>query len=158
VEFGNTVVLGENRPGVILDYELFQESAPADSQTLCASWMRVWEGPGRRVQAVVTDRGFAGASNSKALAQAGTFDGRCPRQPAVLRERMQDPRFARLQRRRAQTEGRISILKRGFLGRPMRARGFAQRQPALAWGVLTHNLWLFARLSKARPEALRQAA
>ena len=34
VEFGNTVLLGENRQGVILDYEFFRESAPADSQLL----------------------------------------------------------------------------------------------------------------------------
>jgi hypothetical protein len=34
VEFGNTMLLGENRQGVILDYAIFRESAPADSQTL----------------------------------------------------------------------------------------------------------------------------
>jgi hypothetical protein len=158
VEFGNTVLLGENRQGVILDYELFQESAPSDSQTLFESLGRVLDGTGRRVQAVVTDRGFASASNSKVLQQAGTFDALCPRKPALLRERMKEERFARLQRRRAQTEGRISILKRGFFGQPMRAKGFAHRHLALAWGVLTHNLWMFARLRKAKPGALRQAA
>jgi hypothetical protein len=158
VEFGNTVLLGENRQGVILDYQLFQESAPSDSQTLFESLGRVWDGTGRRVQAVVTDRGFASASNSKTLQEAGTFDALCPRKPALLRERMKDERFARLQRRRAQTEGRISILKRGFFGQPMRAKGFAHRQLALAWGVLTHNLWMFARLRKAKPGTLRQAA
>jgi hypothetical protein len=158
VEFGNPVLLGENRQGVILDYELFQESAPADSQTLFESLGRVLDGTGQRVQSVVTDRGFASASNSKTLQQAGTFDALCPRQPALLRERMKDERFARLQRRRAQTEGRISLLKRGFFGQPMRAKGFAHRQLALAWGVLTHNLWMFARLRKAKPGALRQAA
>jgi len=158
VEFGNTVLLGENRHGVILDYELFQESAPSDSQTLFESLGRVLDGTGRRVQAVVTDRGFASASNSKTLQEAGTFDALCPRKPALLRERMKDERFARLQRRRAQTEGRISILKRGFLGQPMRAKGFAHRQLALAWGVMTHNLWMFARLRKAKSGALPQAA
>jgi len=61
---------------------------------------------------------------------------------------MREERFARLQRRRAQTEGRIGILKREFLGRPMRAKGFVHRELALAWGVLTHNLWVFARLRK----------
>jgi hypothetical protein len=61
---------------------------------------------------------------------------------------MKSAKFARLQRRRAQTEGRIGILKRGFLGRPMRAKGFPRRELALAWGVLTHNLWMLARLRK----------
>ena len=38
----------------------------------------------------------------------------------------------------------------------MRAKGFAHRELALAWGVLTHNLWMFARLRKKRkPKALR---
>src|SRR6266404_5763956 len=39
---------------------------------------------------------------------------------------------------------------RGFLGTPMRAKGFANRELALAWGVLTHNLWMFARMKKLR--------
>ena len=159
VEFGNTVLLGENRQGVIVDYEIFRESAPADSQTLFGSLVRVWEGTGQRVQAVVTDRGFFSASNSRTLNEAGTYDALCPRQPAVLRERMREEKFARLQRRRAQTEGRIGILKREFLGRPMRAKGFAHRELALAWGVLTHNLWVFARLKKKRKaDALLRAA
>lgn len=158
VEFGNTVLLGENRQGVILDYEIFRETAPADSQTLFGSLVRVWEATGQRVQAVVTDRGFFSASNSRTLKEAGTYDAMCPRQPQALRERMREERFARLQRRRAQTEGRIGILKREFLGRPMRAKGFAHRELALAWGVLTHNLWMFARLKKKKPKALLQAA
>jgi hypothetical protein len=65
---------------------------------------------------------------------------------------------------RAQTEGRIGILKNGFLGRPLRAKGFAHRQLALAWGVLTPDLWRLARLrriqkkTQAKPLPLRQAA
>ena len=160
VEFGNTVLLAENRQGVILDYELFRESAPADSQILFGSLLRVEAATGRRVAAVVSDRGFASAANSRALAAAGTFDGLCPRRPAELKQRMREERFARLQRRRAQTEGRIGILKHGFLGRPMRAKGFAHRELAPAWGVLTHNLWMLARRRKTRrrPVLLAQAA
>jgi len=65
VEFGNTVLFGENRQGIILDYEIFRESAPADSQTLFGSLVRVWEGTGCCVDAVATDRGFASAANSR---------------------------------------------------------------------------------------------
>lgn len=160
VEFGNTVLFGENRQGVILDYEIFRESAPADSQTLFGSLIRVWEGTGRCVDAVATDRGFASAANSRALTDSGTFDALCPRSPAELRRRMKSHKFARLQRRRAQTEARIGILKQGFLGQPMRAKGFAHRELALAWGVLTHNLWMLARMRKTKPKAvpLRKAA
>jgi hypothetical protein len=154
------VLIGENRQGVILDYEFFQESAPADSQLLFDSLLRVWEGTGCHVKAVVTDRGFASASNSRTLKEGGTFDGLCPRKPAELSQRMKGKKFARLQRRRAQTEARIGILKQGFLGRPMRAKGFAHRELALAWGVLTHNLWMLARLRKTKQKAvpLRKAA
>jgi hypothetical protein len=158
VEFGNTLLLGENSQGLILDYELFRESAPADSQLVFGSLVRVLEGTGRRVNAVVTDRGFSSQSNSRTLREAGMYDATCPRHPAELRERMKEERFARGQRRRAQTEARISILKRGFLGQPMRAKGFAHRELALAWGVLTHNLWLFARLRKRKVQPRLQAA
>jgi hypothetical protein len=160
VEFGNTVLPGENRQGLILDYEIFRQSAPADSQMLFGSLLRVREGTGRDVGAVVTDRGFYSASNSRTLQEGGTFDALCPRWPALLREKMKQEKFARLQRRRAQTEGRIGILKRNFLGRPMRAKGFEHRELALAWGVLTHNLWILARMGKTRKQAvpLSQAA
>ena len=154
VEFGNTVLLGENRQGLILDYEIFRESAPADSQILFGSLLRVREGMGRDVGAVVTDRGFYSAANSRTLREGGTFDALCPRPPALLREKMKDDQFARLQRRRAQTEGRIGILKRNFLGHPMRAKGFEHRELALAWGVLTHNLWMLARLRKTVKKAV----
>ncbi len=154
VEFGNTVLLGENPQGFILDYEIFRASAPADSQTLFGSLLRVREATGRDVGAVATDRGFYSAANSRTLRAGGTFDALCPRPPAVLREKMKDERFARLQRRRAQTEGRIGILKRNFLGRPMRAKGFEHRELALAWGVLTHNLWMLARLRKTEKKAV----
>jgi len=160
VEFGNTVLLGENRQGIILDYEVFRESAPADSQLLFGSLLRVWEATGRHVGAVVTDRGFASADNSRTLKEGSTYDALCPRQPAELSRRMKGQKFARLQRRRAQTEARIGILKQGFLGRPMRAKGFDHRELALAWGVLTHNLWMLARMRKVKqkPVRLRTAA
>lgn len=157
VEFGNTLLLGENRQGLILDYQLWQEQAPADVHVLVASLARVQELPGT-VKAVGADRGFASRVNTIGLKEAEIFNGICPRSPAELKERMKEPRFVRLQRRRSQTEARISILQRGFLGRPMRAKGFEHRELAVAWGVLTHNLWMLARLRKQPEEPLRQAA
>jgi hypothetical protein len=65
---------------------------------------------------------------------------------------MKDGKFAALQKRRAQTEGRIGVLKNGFLGAPMRAEGFEYRERAVMWGVLTHNLWVMARLRVAKEE------
>ena len=112
------------------------------------------------VGAVGADRGFSNAANCEGLEHAGIFDGTCPRQPEQLKKRMKSKKFAEMQRRRSQTEARISILKQGFFGRPMRAKGFAHRALAVAWGVLTHNLWMLARLrkEKEKPKLPRQAA
>jgi hypothetical protein len=158
VEFGNKLLLGENRQGIILDYQLWQESAPADAPLLLESLERVVAGLKRKMGAVGGDRGFASKANRVGLAEAEIFDSLCPRNPAALKERMKEPRFVRMQKRRSQTEGRISILQRGFLGRPMRAKGFAHRELAVAWGVLTHNLWMLARLKREQKEPVRQAA
>jgi len=46
-----------------------------------------------------------------------------------------------------------------ILGKPMRAKGFGHREKQIAWGVLTHNLWVIARLPVAVEEkALQKAA
>jgi hypothetical protein len=158
VEFGNKLLLGENWQGIILDYQLWPESVPADASVLVESLERVVVGLKRKMGAVGSDRGFASKANSGGLAWAEIFDGLCPKSPAALKERMKEPRFVRMQKRRSQTEARISILQRGFLGRPMRAKGFAHRELAVAWGVLTHNLWMLARLKREKKEPLRQAA
>ena len=39
VEFGNTLLLAENPQGLILDWELFRQSAPADSALLPRTWV-----------------------------------------------------------------------------------------------------------------------
>jgi hypothetical protein len=158
VEFGNKLLLGENRQGIILDYQLWPESVPADASVLVESLERVGVGMKKKMGAVGSDRGFASKANSSGLAWAEIFDGLCPKSPAALKERMKEPRFVRMQKRRSQTEARISILQRGFLGRPMRAKGFDHRQLAVAWGVLTHNLWMLARLKREKKEPVRQAA
>ena len=87
--------------------------------------------------------------NVKWLEERGTFAGLCPRDPRALREAMKDQHFAQAQRRRAQTEGRIAIFKNEFLGRPMRAEGFANRVLQVAWGVLTHDLWDRREIARA---------
>jgi len=63
-----------------------------------------------------------------------------------LKQRLQEEKFVDSQRRRSQTEARIGIFKNQFLGRPLKAKGFKHRELAVAWGVLTHNLWVIARM------------
>ena len=48
-------------------------------------------------------------------------------------------------KRRAQTEGRIGILKNIFLQETPRAKGFENRALQVTWAVLAHNLLIAAR-------------
>jgi hypothetical protein len=155
VEFGNTLLLAEQKDGVIVDWQLHRASAPADARQLPESMERMETAYGvGTLRALGTDRGFSSAANQTLLTAKGIYDGICPKHPAQLKERMAEERFVQLQRRRSQTEGRIAIFKNGFLGRPLRAKGFEHRAMAVSWQVLTHNLWVLARLEQKQELAL----
>lgn len=150
VEFGNTLSLCEQTDGLILDWKLFKDQAPADSTQLPEIIARLKQvfGP-HALRALGADRGFHSAANERLLDRQEIYDGICPRQPGRVAERAREETFLALQKRRAQTEARVSILKNAFLGRPMRAKGFDHRETSVAWCVLAHNLWLIARLARA---------
>jgi hypothetical protein len=159
VEFGNTLLLAENPQGLIIDWELFRESAPADAQLLPRTVGHMEEVYGHGPKAMAGDRGFDNEANREGLALEGIYNAVCPRNPQQLKKRNRSWKFKRLQRRRAQTEGRIGILKNVFLGQPLRGKGFEHRQLAVTWTVLTHNLWVLARLQRAKAaEVQRKAA
>ncbi len=150
VEFGNTLLLAESRQGLLLDWRLFEKSAPADSRMVTAACERIQQNLQIQIKAVGADRGFDSASNQEKLVQNKTYNGIAPRDPRKLKQRMNSWKFVKLQRRRSQIEGRISIVIHNFLGSPMRCKGFDHRQLAVGWGVLTHNLWVLARLPKRK--------
>src|ERR1700747_3009691 len=162
VEFGNLLVLGEQRDGLIIDWELFKEEVTADTRLVRPSVERVEEGLRLSLKSLVADRGFDNKTNVKWLEGRGTFAGLCPRDPRALCQAMKDEHFAQAQRRRAQTEARVAIFKNEFLGRPMRAEGFENRALQVAWAVLTHDLWVLAEKlreqRKIREQKLGQAA
>jgi hypothetical protein len=162
VEFGNLLVLGEQIDGLIMDWELFKEQVPADPRLVRPSVERVENGLAISLKGLITDRGFDNKTNVTWLEERGTFAGLCPRDPRALREAMKDEDFAQAQHRRAQTEARIAIFKNEFLGRPMRSEGFENRALQVAWGVLTHDLWVLAEKlreqRKIREQKLRKAA
>lgn len=163
VEFGNTLLLVESTQGLILDHDLFENSAPADSRMIKPSVERTEHNLQIKLKHVTADRGFDSAANEQKLAKTKTYNGIAPRDPRALKRRMRSWKFVKLQRRRSQVEGRISIIIRNFLGSPMRCKGFAHRRLAVGWGVLTHNLWVLARLPKRKVRkkpapASRQAA
>lgn len=156
VEFGNTLLLGEARQGLIVDWKMWKESAPSDSRMLKGSMDRVEKGLGIRLKEVTADRGFDSEENRDDLEEKRIYNGLCPRDPKELKKEMSKKRFAKLQRRRSQTEGRIGIFKNNFLGKPLRVKGFEHRKLAVCWAVLAHNLWVLARLPQA--EIKRKAA
>jgi hypothetical protein len=158
VEFGNTLLLSEQRQGVIVDWKLYREGVPSDATALVESLERARENyEGHEPVVVGTDRGFSSARSRGYLERRGIRDCMCPKSVSELRFRMEDEEFREQQSRRGQTEGRIGILKNNFLGQPLRGKGFSSRELSVAWAVLAHNLWVIARLPRAAAEQERQA-
>lgn len=158
VEFGNTLFLAEQADGLIVDWKLEKEISPGDIVLMKTSLARMKTVFGRYPSSVGTDRGFASHASHAWLCTEGITDAICPRDPQDLKERMKDPAFRCIQKRRAQTEGRIGILKNNYLGRPLRSKGFEHRELAVAWAVLAHNLRLLADLPSRESAPRRKAA
>lgn len=158
VEFGNTLYVGEQQDGLIVDWKLLREQSRGDAVLLEESLERIHECFGQYPWAVGTDRGFDRKATRTCLEERQIFNGICPRSVAALRERTKDEGFVAIQRRRGQTEGRIGILKNDFLGPVLRNKGFESRELAVAWAVLAHNLWVLARLLRAQEKEREEAA
>lgn len=158
VEFGNTLWLGEQAEGLIIDWELRKDRSPGDTKLFRASMARIRRVFGRYPASAVGDRGLWSEDNETWLAGEGVYSALCPRGVEGLRERMKEKRFAELQTRRGQTEGRIGIMKNDFLGRPLRSKGFEHHELAVAWAVLAHNLWRLAGLRRAQEKERKKAA
>ncbi len=94
-------------------------------------------------------RGLHSADNEKALGTLNIRSGLCPRDVKVLNERLiNEPGMREGLKRRAGTEARVSIIIRNFMGAPARAQGFEHREMMVGWAVLSHNLWVLARLEQ----------
>jgi hypothetical protein len=160
VEFGSQLLLGESQSGVIVDWELVDGNPQADTKMLSRSLERTKQtGVGHSIREVSGDRGFDSQPNRDLLEKDGIYNGICPKAPDELKKRMKDGKFAGLQTRRSQTEARIAIFKNGFLGSPLLSKGHANQEREVAWNVLAHNLWVIARLprAKAKLKALAKA-
>ena len=152
VEFGYSLFVAEQRDGLIVDWALPQ--APQTDQALLHDGIARWHtayGPSA-IRTVVTDRGFDGPASRADLTTAGLENGMCPRSPRQLLARLADPTFRAQQRRRAQTEARIAIVKQTFLGGRLHTKGYAHHVTEVAWVILAHNIWVLARLPEARQQ------
>lgn len=163
VEFGNKLFLAENSQGLIVDWKLYRESAPSDDHLVKPSLERMEKTHGDDViRGIVGDRGFDSAANEQLLAEKGMFNGLFSRDPVKMKVRSMSKLYQRLQTRRAQTEARIAIMANDFAGTPMRSKGFERREREMSWHILTHNLWVLARMEQAgeqeAPRPLESAA
>jgi hypothetical protein len=158
VEFGNTLYLAEQPDGLIVDWKLFRDQAPTDCKMLKESHERIEDRLGIRVKLMAGDRGFDSKENREHMASNDIFNAVCPRNPGLLAERLEENEFREAQNRRSQTEARISILSNCFCGSPMKQKGFDHRHIHMGLSILSHNLWVLARLRIAQEKAQQQAA
>ena len=158
VEFGNKLWLGEIKEGLIVDYELYDDN-PSDPALVKPAIQRLVVQQDLAIKHAWGDRGLASKLNKEMLESLGIRDGLCPRDVAELSQRLnEEPGFRAGLKRRAGTEARIGIFKNVFMGRPAPAKGFAHRELAVGWAVLTHNLWVVARLAEAQCQRQARAA
>ena len=153
IEFGNSLLIGEQEDGLIVDWQLHRKSAPNDSRQVEGCLERIEQAHGSgAIKSMVGDRQFDSPGNRSLLKERGIYNALCPRSPKELANKSKSAKFQKAQRRRAQTEARIGILKNDFLDAPVKRRGFENREKQVAWSVLTHNLWLLTRLDQAEEE------
>lgn len=155
-EFGNTLLIAEQQQGLILDWHFYKEKAPGETRLFKASIKRLKQK--YPIESAAADRGMDSGENSRFLRKEGIDNYICPKSPQWLCERLKENDFQRHQKRRAQTEGRIGILKHQFIHAPLRSKGFEHRHNAVAWAILTHNLWVLARLEKRQSELISKVA
>ena len=158
VEFGNTLWLGEQIDGLIVDWKLLKDRSPGETNLFRESLERIHEVFEKDPRSAAGDRGLWSQDNESWLKSQGVYSALCPRGVRELQKRMKSKRFRGLQKRRAQTEGRIGILKNDFLGCPLRSKGFEHRELAVGWAGLAHNLWLLAGRRMTQEEEEKKAA
>lgn len=114
IEFGNGLYLAEQADGLIVDWTLIKEQPPSDSKLVKASIEQITQHYGLP-KSYSGDRGFDSISARADLEKDNIFNAICPRSVPMLREKLEDAEFCRLQKRRGGTEARISIFKNAYL-------------------------------------------
>ena len=157
VEFGQGLLLTEQKDGLIVDWKLFQDQPKADSVLLKETIKRIQTHYGD-ITSIAGDRGFHSKDNDNFLKQNNILNAICPKNIDLMQKKLSDQKFLELQKRRSQTEARIGIFKNVFLGRPIKSKGFLHRKIKVTWCVVTHNLWVIARKALADEKSNLQNA
>lgn len=153
VEFGNALYLAEQSDGLIIDWNFIQEQPPGDNKLTPESIERITKEYGSP-KSYTADRGFDSPVNRLNLEELDIINAICPKSVPMLREKLKDETFCYLQKRRGATEARIGIFKNAYLGKPLRSKGFKNRQVRIEWCILAHNLWKLAAMAAQRRREL----
>jgi len=137
---------------------LKRADSQGDARWLAARLPLIREKCARKLSGIAADRGFDSRASARLLEKADLFNAICAKNPRQMTQCLKDKIFAKAIRRRAQTEGRVGILKNVFFGGIPRAKGFENRQLQVSWAVLAHNLWVAARLPWAEDQRQRAQA
>ena len=156
IEFGNKFYLAEQENGLIVDWDYFKEKQISDARIFKDSITRIESQ--FTIKSMTTDRGFDSKRNRKTLEDKGIYNSICPTAPNVLQERLKEGKFCAEQKRRSQTEGRIGIFKSKFIGSKIQRKGFENGDKKILWSILTHNLWVVARIAIENKESKLEAA
>ena len=146
VEYGNPLLLGENRDGLIVHWKLF-EDVRSDSKLLLEALEATETTIAAKLQKVVADRGFSDEKLQRRLAKTHPelIDHICPRSPTKLADKKTDPEFGMSQKRRAQTEARVAIITNNYQRGRSLSKGLESQRQELRWIMLAHNLRILSR-------------
>jgi hypothetical protein len=98
VEYGNPLLPGENRDGLIVHWELFEDNC-SDSKFLEKALPATGKTIGAKLKKIVTDRGFSDEKFQAKLTEEypQPTDHICPRSLTKLAEKKNDPEFRKSQ-------------------------------------------------------------
>jgi hypothetical protein len=144
VEFGLQLFIAENRDGLIVSWDLHDETPRHDSKFVrpCLEHLDKID---LKPDLFCGDRGFWSKKICTYLNNHEVTNHICPKGRASLLTGFEFENFKASANRRSQTEARIGILKNNFLGGHLKTKGFKQQKNQVGWAILTHNLWVVAK-------------
>jgi len=161
VEFGNKLMLGENREGLITFWALYDE-VRNDDKFLEDALRQTGVNTGMPVRLMCGDRGFGNTDTQRALAEEepARKDHVASKSVVEFKAQMEDCDFRESQQRRAQTEGRVGIIKNVFMSGRSLSKGMDSRRQELSWIMLSHNLRVLAckRIAEKQAREIRREA
>jgi len=137
VKFGNQLMIGENRDGLITYFELYDD-VKNDWSRLENALKQTEINIGQQLNLVVGDRGYSDPKTEARVAKnyPDLTNHIFPKSTKQHNEKRKDPEFKKSQKRRAQTEARIAILTNNY-----------QRGRSLSKGIESQRMELNERNS-----------